>query len=725
MDKAQWSPINTERPSAAIGPAVKKQHQGLTRLPINFSNATPMRAKKHSTDSPTHVLDRHSVTKNPSLIVDLSTSRPESHSSKPRESESVGTTSPINQIDSSTPATTLSPGESTLERRVENKNHDLTSNARNPTSTQDSRAGSQTPKVDHQPATAVMTKSIRPPEPGQNQSAKEIYQAFNIPPPENDPTMSDKQAKAAKMGKPGLVVLKRTSAPKSTPTSSARDSPNLHIAKSHEDHLKPVQDPQPIEIVEQSSSSSDGDAADVPADASPTAEGAHEEAEDPIVEDVGDATTNSLPDDHPIEWLAEARTIYQHSLPPFVVKQKSGVRRMVELPLAEGHQNPEMVEVVYRPWDAEHTFCCIDKGDQRFIVKVFRGGATPYRPWLGPQTGFSETALAFAKQGPRGSRSWAAIQDNRRSLPKGWALEEDDANDDDYNPGSRPKYAQGQGRRKSQYDLNGEEEDFNENQYQPDAHELHEPLQSERSSVERDFAAPDPTVDRRAQSNISDTRPPSKLINAVKKSLRLPKGQVAYAKPSFRPKEIKRRSIGGQGATTDSKAHKRKTHKAIFSSDSENPIPHKKAKGTKVIHRSLSTNSGNLKNVSQALDYDPPHLEVQTLSPYKQAHTTLRIALVPYPQQSAVQRLRSCMTIAAFFSTVVGVSGYKGDRDRIFGITATFDCKPADDPDRNMVIRAEWQDSFDIFLETVDAAESWTEEGGKCNVSVGLLLAEG
>ena len=741
MEKAQWSPINNTNPSnPEFSPAAKKQHHGqhqghgLTRLPINFSNGTPLRAKKHHTKPPEHIIDRPPLTKTPTTSLNLSSSRSESRSSKPREPESVGS-SPVNQNDTSTPTTTISRGQSTstLESRVESKKKDEASLTRNPTSTPNSRAGTQTPKAAHQPAGAVATKSIQSPESVQTKSAKEIYQAFNIAPPENDVILSETQSKAAKSDKPSLVVqLKKTPGTRDTPTSFMNDSPHeQQMGESHAGHVKPVQDHQPVEIDAQSSSSSDDDddddaaAADLPPNTRSTVEKSHEEAETPIADDADDvAAANSLPEDHPIEWLAEAKSIYQYALPPFVTKQKQGVRRMVELPLTEGQRYPGMVEAVYRSWDAEHTFASIDKGGQRFIVKVFRGGATPYRPWLGPQTGFSETALAFAKQGPRGSRSWAATQDKRLALPKGWALKEDDENDEEYNPGNRRKSEQMQSRPKPNYKVNGEEEELDEDQDREEAHQLSASRQSERLSLDGDYAAPDPTGDGRAHSERSDTRPPSKLINALKKSLRLPKGQDAFARHTGRPKQIKRRSIGGQGAPTDSKAPKRKTHQAVFSSDSENPIPPKKPKGTKAMQRSLSTNSANLKSLVQSSQYNDPPLETHTLSPYKQAHTTLRIALFPYPQQSAVQRIRSCMTIATFFNTVIGVSGYKGDRDRIFGITATFDGKTDDDPERNMVIREEWQDSFDIFLETVDGAESWTEDGGKCSLSVGLLLAE-
>lgn len=657
---------------------------------------------------------------------DLTTPEVESHLSKPPEVRVAGIPT-LNKTASSTPFTTDSADEHTSERRVEGKRQDMASNGRNTTSLASSRAGTQTPKTIHQFGTPAEARRVEPQKPNPEQEASKVYQAFNIAPPRNDLIVSEKQSNAIKTSEPRRSSVKRTPAPRDTPASFSKDSPNELSAEPHEIHTEPVQDGAPFEIDEQSSSSSDDDTAHLPTVAGRKAEEAIEEAAEEAVEEVESpsvdeqdqvATTSSLPDDHPTEWLAEAREIYKESLPPFVTKQKSGVRRMVELPLIQGQHYAGKVEVVYRSWDAVYSFASIDKDDKRFIVKVFRGGATPYRPWLGPRTGFSETALAFSKQVPRGPKSWVATQGKRVSLPKGWALKEDDARDDDYSPANRRKSAPVRRQRRLNYDLNEDEEELDEYPYQEDPYQIAKQVHSARSSIEGDYAAHDPNGDQ----PISTTQPPSKLINAVKKSLRLPKEQDVFQ----RPKQIKRRSIGGQGVSPDSGENKRQKHKAVFSSDSEHSVPHKRAKATKAIAQlTSSTSSANPKNVSQASNYELPTLDAHTLSPYKQAHTTLRIALVPYPQKSAIHRLRSCMTVGTFFSSVIGVSGYKGDKDRIFGITATFDCKSDDDADKSMVIREEWQDSFDVFLETVDGAESWTEEGGKCGVAVGLLLTEG
>lgn len=727
MEKAQWSPINSEPMIAGSNPTAKKPQPALTRLPINFSNGAPVKAKKQYTEPPKRPVERPPVMSSPTERWDLPAApEVESRPSKQRDF-ALASSSIMDGTGSSTPFTTISPDERTSERRVEGKRQEMGPNGRHTTSIPSSRTGTQTPKMDQHAGVSTMSESTQPQRPDSVQAARKIYQAFNIPPPGNNLGVSEKQPNATKMGEPRKGSVKTSPEPRDTPTSFTKESPKGHSTEPHQGHTKSVQDRQPIEIEDQSSSSSDDDddddAANLAIGSERKAEEAIEEAESPVIDGSDHVTTmTSLPDDHPIEWLAEAKDLYQASLPPFVTKQKLGVRRMVELPLLEGQQKAGKVEVVYRVWDAVHTFASIDVDGKRYIVKVFRGGATPYRPWLGPRTGFSETALAFSKQLPRGPKSWSATQGKRVSLPKGWALKEDDERDDDYSPANRRKSSTVRRRQRLNYDLNDEEDELDEDPYQEDPYQRAEVPRSRRSSIERDFDAPDRTGDQLLDSNISATQPPSRLINALKKSLRPPKEQEVFRGP----RQIKRKSVGGQGAPTGLGATKRQKHKPVFSSDSEHSVPHKRTKPTEAIpHRTLSTHAANLAHISQGSNYETPTLDVHALSPYKQAHTTLRIALVPYPLQSAIHRLRSCMTVATFFSTVIGVSGYKGEKDRIFGISATFDCKSDEDADKSMVIREEWQDSFEVFLETVDAAESWTKEGGKCGVAVSLLLIEG
>ena len=605
------------------------------------------------------------------------------------------------------------------------------SNGRNTTSVGSSRAGTQTPKAAPQTAMPTMTGRAQQQRPNPAPEVNKMYPQFNIPPPAHDRTVSENRSNSI-IHEPGQGSFKerieKIPGPRGSPVSVTKHVPNNHSLEPHQSRTEPVRDQQSVEVEieldKQSSSSSANDAAQPPSSAGRNAEEEAEEAvEDAIEDGVEDAESlivderdhdtvkTDLPDDHPIEWLAEAKKIYHSSVPPFATKQKLGVRRMVELPLVEGQKYAGKTEVVYRSWNSSYTFASIDKDGQRFIVKVFRGGSTPYRPWLGPEEGFSEKALAYSKQGPR------ILQGKRPSLPKGWALKEDDERDDDYSPANRRKSFPMRRRQRLNYDLNEEEEDADEDPFQEGAGQVEVRVHSGRSSIEGDYAGSDPGK-QPLTSDKSTAQPPSQLINAVKKSLRLPKEQDV----SPQSKPTKRRSIGGRAVTNESEENKRQKHKAVFSSDSEHSVPNKRLKTIKAVSHRQFPDPGPV--VPQIPNHEPRPLDMQTLSPYKQSHTTLRIALIPYPLQAAVQRLRSCMTIATLFTTVIGVSGYKGNREKIFGISATFDCKPEDDADKSMVIREEWADSFDLFLEAVDGAESWKGEGGKCGVSVKLLVAE-
>ena len=714
MKKAQWSPINSETTGAGISPPANNQRPGLARLPINFSNnfpnGTPVRAKEHYPEPPKHSLERPRFVTNLTSSSDVTAADAGSRAPKPRD---VGSAKNVNTVKSkaSTPINIISPDERSSERQ---KRHEMEPNGRHNATVPSSKTGSQTPKANREPRVPAMTKPTQPQEPASPQDLREVYRAFNLPSPSHDPAARERPSNAARTSEPRQGSVKRTPGQRDTPAGSTKDSTHEQSAKPHQSQPMPVPNGQPMEIDEQSSSASDVNAPNLPTEAERKAEVAVEETESALVDELADVVTaTSLPDDHPIEWLAEARDVFQRSLPPFVTKQKLGVRRMVELPLVEGQKDPGQVEVVYRFWDAFHTFASIDIKGQRFIVKVFRGGATPYRPWLGPQAGFSDTALAYSKQGLRGSKTWAAAQGKRLSLPKGWALKEEDEEDDDYSPGNRRISAPVRRRRHLNYELNDQEEGFDEDPYRGSPNRIVEQY-SERSSIEGDWGVHRP-------SSISNTRPPSKLINAVKKSLRLPKEQDDLQQS----KQIKRRSVGGQGAVTDTGENKRQKHAVDFSSDSEGALHHKRVKTTKGKPRkAFPTKPTNPIDLSQMSKYEPPDPETTTLSPYKQTHTTLRIALIPYPSQSVIHRLRSCMNMATFFSTAIAISGYKGDKDRLFGISATFDYKSDDDADKSMVIREDWQDSFDVFLETVDGAESWTEEGGKCSVQIRLLLSE-
>lgn len=111
---------------------------------------------------------------------------------------------------------------------------------------------------------------------------------------------------------------------------------------------------------------------------------------------------HELPDDYPIEWLVEAKQLYRHELPPFVEPNRgnctAGLRRNVTLRVTEGQQQglPVEAELTCWSWNRYFTFCTVDIGGRRLIVK---GNSSDrycsYRSWLGPVRGFSYQPVAF------------------------------------------------------------------------------------------------------------------------------------------------------------------------------------------------------------------------------------------------------------------------------------------------------------------------------------------
>ena len=109
-----------------------------------------------------------------------------------------------------------------------------------------------------------------------------------------------------------------------------------------------------------------------------------------------------LPDDHFIEWLAEAKQLYQHELPPFAENNqgnnRAGLRRNVTLRMTHDQQQnlPVEAEIICWSWSPEYTFCTIDIRGQRLIVKGDSSDRyCSYRSWLGPDQGFSYYPVAF------------------------------------------------------------------------------------------------------------------------------------------------------------------------------------------------------------------------------------------------------------------------------------------------------------------------------------------
>ena len=106
------------------------------------------------------------------------------------------------------------------------------------------------------------------------------------------------------------------------------------------------------------------------------------------------------------------------------------------------------------------------------------------------------------------------------------------------------------------------------------------------------------------------------------------------------------------------------------------------------------------------------------LTPQKLNHTTLRIL---HSGSYTPLKLRSCNTMGALFNTVRDLCSLKLAQERVEALKMTFTWMPEGDSSRTMLLKEQYEDSFEFFLETVGEAPCWQNETGKCNVDIEMV----
>ncbi|KAL9612611.1 MAG: hypothetical protein Q9167_002817 [Letrouitia subvulpina] len=104
------------------------------------------------------------------------------------------------------------------------------------------------------------------------------------------------------------------------------------------------------------------------------------------------------------------------------------------------------------------------------------------------------------------------------------------------------------------------------------------------------------------------------------------------------------------------------------------------------------------------------------LSQYKQNHTKLRIYIGNNSNTFVPVKLRSCNTIDIFFATVARACDL--EPDNLKAVRVDFDWIQENEKKGVMAIRKDIEDSFEIFLESVNDASCWGDESGDCAVGV-------
>lgn len=393
-----------------------------------------------------------------------------------------------------------------------------------------------------------------------------------------------------------------------------------------------------------------------------------------------------LLEDHPVEYLDEAKALYMGSKPPFVVLKTRNPRRRVLLTMEDGQSDatsPE-AEVVYRQWDPVNDYPTLDLGGKRFIVWGNPGGHSggyQYHLWLGSKIGRIQKVIAYGGRQADAGKTATSLAEHLCEV--------------DQDPGSPP--------------TSDEEED----------QDLQAGATENQQYFYDDFKkAFNPTAIPSSLPSKFTTRPSmvSSEPSARKERPRQRHWTTKRARSPTPPAQFGPRK-GKAPAHVPKRTARQAGYVSNDSSDLSSP-PYETPAPTPSINDHPAPASE-----AQTPQTQVPTSSLPTLALHKQTHTTLRatrdsniIGFVPL-------RLLTCMTMSTLFSSVIAASGHREHEEPIKCLMAIFDWKDETDVYKTIYIERGTEGSFEIFLEIVDEAPCWKDEGGKCGIAVEVVRA--
>ena len=396
------------------------------------------------------------------------------------------------------------------------------------------------------------------------------------------------------------------------------------------------------------------------------------------------ASKKTLPEDYPVEYLDEAEALYTDSRPPFALHRTKLPRRRVFLAKKDGRFSPTSTEaeVVYRKWDTIDDYGTLDLNGKRYIVMGNPGGPPggyQYHLWLGSQVGRVKNVVAYG--GPLAPATQEASNLTGETSRKDEELTSSSSSD--YEEAQDLEASTGPGGFHYDNFISG----FDPTATPPPAplqFEIDQPIPTSNSSAQKRRSHRKPKPTKRARS----TTPPGDFISSQDKT------------PAHDAKRIPRPT----------------RRRSDDSSELSDP-PY----GTPTL--TPSTNN------HPTPKFDAPSLQIQEaaslpiLTPYKQTHTTLRVTRDSNIIGFVPLRLLSCMSMSTLFSSVVKASGHKESEESIKCLMVVFDWKAEHDIYKTIYIDKDTEGSFEIFLEIIDEAPCWKEDGEKCGVAVEIIRA--
>lgn len=391
------------------------------------------------------------------------------------------------------------------------------------------------------------------------------------------------------------------------------------------------------------------------------------------------AKVTPLPQDHPIEYLEEAEAHYVNSRPPFVVHHTRLPRRRVLLATEDGRFSATSTEavVVYRAWDSQDDFPTLDLNEKRFIVMGNAGGRPggyQYHLWLGSKVGRVKKVIAYSNPHADETKEQSGLTLSEIDEDSSSFLSSDNEEVQDSKVGTTetPKYC-----------YENFISAFNPTTPLPQApakFQICQPVSAPEASAQKDCTRGISRPTKRARSS----SPPA--------------------------------HSGSRNRKTTANSAKRTWRKSIESAELPNaPYDTPAPTPSTNDHPSQPSEMPNLPNQAPT--------SIPDLTPYKQTCTILRVTRDSNVIGFVPLRLRACMTMSALFSSAIAASGHGEQDEPIKCLMVVFDWKDEHDVFKTMYVARATEGSFEIFLEIINDAPCWKDEGGKCGIAVEIVRA--
>ena len=121
-----------------------------------------------------------------------------------------------------------------------------------------------------------------------------------------------------------------------------------------------------------------------------------------------------------------------------------------------------------------------------------------------------------------------------------------------------------------------------------------------------------------------------------------------------------------------------------------------------------------------------PSIPEMSMSTKKQNNTTLWIS-IPSSIDAVPMTLRSCRTMSSLFHSVFKIcglaEGLQQQQDKVLGLRTTLEwTHNLGGVKKYLMLKRDFEDSFDVFLRIIDALPCWEQEGGCCSVAIEVVM---